>query len=275
MSRVFLAEEVALGRPIVLKVLPPEMAAAVNIERFRREIRLAASLQHPHIVALHSAGQAGDLLYYTMPYVDGESLRVKLAREREMPVGEAVRIMRDVAEALAYAHARGIVHRDFKPDNILIAGNHALVTDFGVAKSGQCRLPGSSLVRIDWRRAWHPRVHGARKRSAVADPHVEARADLYALGVVGYEMRCGRPLFVEHDAPAGPGRPRSPTAHRSRPARRSTVPSIPRPLLGALVMRCLSKDPETRVQRCRRSGVGARGYGDASRTASLRPLYHP
>ena len=115
MSRVFLAEETGLERQVVVKVLPPEMAAGVNAERFRREILLAAKLQHPHVVPLLTAGASGDLLYYVMPFIKGESLRAKLAREGELPVGEAARILRDVADALAYAHREGVVHRDIKP----------------------------------------------------------------------------------------------------------------------------------------------------------------
>src|SRR5262245_29955792 len=121
MSRVFRAEEVALGRAVVIKVLPPEMAAGVNRDRFRREIQVAARLQHPHVVPLLSAGSADDVLYYAMPYVEGESLRVKLAREGELPVAEVVRILRDVTEALLYAHEHGVVHRDIKPDNVLLS----------------------------------------------------------------------------------------------------------------------------------------------------------
>src|SRR5256712_10967082 len=135
MSRVFLAEEVRLGRQVVVKVLPPEMAAGVNADRFEREIRLAAKLQHPHIVPLLTAGSQGDLLYYVMPHITGESLRARIAHERELPVGDTVRILRDVCDALAYAHGHGIVHRDVKPDNVLLSGKHALVTDFGVAKA--------------------------------------------------------------------------------------------------------------------------------------------
>ena len=133
MSRVFLAEEVDLARKVVVKVLPPDMAAGLNAERFKREIQLAASLQHPHIVPLIASGRTGDIVWYTMPFIEGESLRAKLARERELPVSDAVRILKDVADALSYAHDHGVVHRDIKPDNVLITGRHAVVTDFGVA----------------------------------------------------------------------------------------------------------------------------------------------
>src|SRR3989442_13193349 len=135
MSRVFLARERELERQVVVKVLPPEMAAGVNAERFRREIQLAASLQHPHIVPLLAAGHADDLVYYPMPLIEGVALRAKLAREGELPIPETVRLLGDVADALAYAHAHGVVHRDIKPDNVLVANHHAVVTDFGVAKA--------------------------------------------------------------------------------------------------------------------------------------------
>ncbi len=120
MSRVFLAEERRLGRHVVIKVLPPEMAAGVSIERFEREIQLAAKLQHPHIVPLLTAGSKGDLLWYAMPFIEGESLRARLAREGELPITQTIRILRDVADALAYAHRHGVVHRDIKPDNVLL-----------------------------------------------------------------------------------------------------------------------------------------------------------
>jgi len=145
MSRVFLALETALKRHVVVKVLPPEMAAGVNAERFRREIQLAASLQHPHVVPLLSAGASGDLLYYTMPLVEGESLRAKLAREGELPVGETIRLLANVADALAYAHGHGVVHRDIKPDNVLISGKYAVVTDFGVSKAVSASSGGSPV----------------------------------------------------------------------------------------------------------------------------------
>src|SRR6059058_1333956 len=134
MSRVFVAVDQVLGRKVVVKVLPPELAAGVNRERFRREIQVAAQLQHPHIVPLLSAGEEGDLLWYTMPFVEGESLREALA-QGPRPVRDVVRVLHDVVDALAYAHARGVVHRDIKPGNILTQGTHALVADFGVAKA--------------------------------------------------------------------------------------------------------------------------------------------
>ena len=135
MSRVFVADETALGRKVVIKILPPETAAQVSFERFNREILLAAKLQHPHIVPLLAAGESNGLPYFTMPFVDGESLRVHLARHGELPVNTAIRILREVASALAYAHEHGIVHRDIKPDNVLLSGGSAMVTDFGVAKA--------------------------------------------------------------------------------------------------------------------------------------------
>src|SRR5687768_12920761 len=134
MSRVFVATDMGLGRKIVIKVLPPELTAGVNRERFRREIQVAAQLQHPHIVTLLSAGEDEELLYYTMPFIEGESLRVALEKG-PLSVKDVVRILHDVVDALAYAHARGVIHRDIKPGNILKLGAHALVTDFGVAKA--------------------------------------------------------------------------------------------------------------------------------------------
>lgn len=135
MSRVFVATETALDRTVVIKVLPPEMSGAMSAERFRRDIQFAARLHHPHIVPVLMAGEAGALLYYTMPFVDGDSLRSKLEREGELPIAEVVHLLHDVTDALSYAHTHGIVHRDLKPENILISGRHGLVTDFGVAKA--------------------------------------------------------------------------------------------------------------------------------------------
>jgi eukaryotic-like serine/threonine-protein kinase len=142
MSRVFVATDNALGRKVVVKVLPPELAAGVNHERFRREIQVAAQLQHPHIVPLlSSAGEQGSLIWYTMPYIHGQSLRDTLAKGERLAVRDVVRILHEVAEALEYAHGLGVIHRDIKPGNVLMQGTHALVTDFGVSKAISAAMP--------------------------------------------------------------------------------------------------------------------------------------
>src|SRR3990172_1477258 len=241
MSRVFLAEEVRLGRKVVIKVLPPEMAAGVNVERFEREIQLAARLQHPHVVPLLTAGSAGDILYYIMPFIKGEALRAKLAREGELPVGEAVRILRDVADALAYAHREGVIHRDIKPDNVLLSDNHAVVTDFGVAKAVSASTGESSLTSLGV--ALGTPAYMAPEQ-AVADPHVDHRADIYALGALGYEMLTGRPPFTGPNAQAVLSMhvteaPEAVTRHRD------TVP----PGVNEVSMRCLAKKAADRWQK--------------------------
>src|SRR5437879_11590918 len=201
MSRVFLAEEVRLGRQVVVKLLPPEMAAGVNVDRFEREIRLAAALQHPHIVPLLTAGSQGDLLYYVMPHIAGESLRARIAHERELPVGETVRILRDVCDALAYAHGHGIVHRDVKPDNVLFSGKHALVADFGVAKAVAESTGKGTLTSLGM--ALGTPAYMAPEQAA-GDPTVDHPADLSA----------PRPPAL----PPRTGRPGDPSSGRPRPA---------------------------------------------------------
>src|SRR5437016_14057881 len=239
MSRVFLAQETALKRPVVIKVLPPEMAAGVNVERFRREVELAASLQHPHIVPLLSAAASGDLLYYTMPLVEGESLRAKLARQGELPVSETIRVLADVADALAYAHAHGVVHRDIKPDNVLISGKHAVVTDFGVSKAVSASS-GGSLTSLGV--ALGTPAYMAPEQAA-ADPHLDHRSDLYALGILGYEMLTGRPPFTAATPQATLAAQVTQTPQPVT-AQRPAVPGA----LNALVMHCLEKHPADRFQ---------------------------
>jgi tetratricopeptide (TPR) repeat protein len=240
MSRVFLAEETRLGRQVVIKVLPPEMGAAVNVERFEREIKLAARLQHPHIVPLLSAAASGDLLYYIMPYIAGESLRAKLAREGELPVAEAAKILREIVDALSYAHRSGVVHRDIKPDNVLLSDGHAVVTDFGVAKAVSASSGKSSLTSLGV--ALGTPAYMAPEQAA-ADPHVDHRADIYAVGTLAYEMLAGRTpftaptpqaLLAAHITQA----PEPVTKHR---------PAVS-PALNGLLMRCLEKRPADRWQ---------------------------
>ena len=240
MSRVFLAEEIALGRQVVLKVLPPEIAEILSADRFTREVKVAARLQHPHIVPLLAAGEAGGLLYYTMPFIEGESLRAKVARGGALPIPEAVRLLRDTADALASAHARGVVHRDIKPDNILISQGHAVVTDFGIAKA-LTEAGGGTGATATGVVLGTPAYMAPEQASA--DPHADHRADLYALGVVAYELLAGEPPFAGATAQAVIA------AHVTRAARplaemRSAVPAP----LAALVMRLLEKQPADRVQ---------------------------
>src|SRR5256712_11454821 len=242
MSRVFLAQEVRLGRQVVVKVLPPELAAGVSAERFEREIRLAAALQHPHIVPLLTAGSQGDLLYYVMPHIAGEPLRARIAHEHALPVGEPVRILPDVCDALAYAHGHGIVHRDVKPDNVLLSGKHALVTDFGVAKAVSSSTGTGSGTLTSLGMALGTPAYMAPEQAA-GDPNLDHRADLYAVGALGYELLAGRPPFGGLSpqgmlAAQGTTTPDPVTHHRD------TRPPPP----AALIMRCLAKHPADRPQ---------------------------
>ena len=241
MSRVFLAEETRLGRQVVVKLLPPDMGAAVNTERFEREIQLAARLQHPHIVPLLTAASSGDLLYYVMPYIAGESLRARLGRDGALPVNESVKILREVVDALAYAHENGVVHRDIKPDNVLLSTGHAVVTDFGVAKAVSVSSGGkSSLTSLGV--ALGTPAYMAPEQAA-ADPHVDHRADIYAVGALAYEMLTGRTPFV---VPTPQAMLAAHITQTPDPVSKHR-PAVP-PALNALLMRCLEKHPADRWQ---------------------------
>ena len=244
MSRVFVAVEHTLARKLVIKVLAPKMSAAVSHERFRREILLAARLQHPSIVPLIAAGDADGLPYFTMPFVDGESLRARLVRTGPLPAAEVARIMRDVASALAYAHERGVVHRDIKPDNILLTKHHALVADFGVAKAiaASTTTPeASGLAGITSMGVALGTPAYMAPEQALADPAIDYRADLYALGVTAYEMLTGNTPFAGRSAQA------MVAAHAIElpVSVRDRCPGTP-PVLAGLVMRCLDKEPVKR-----------------------------
>src|SRR4051812_7405808 len=249
MARVFVAFDDTLQRRVAVKVLPEQMAAAVSVDRFRREILLSAGLQHPHIVGVLSAGVADGLPYFVMPYVDGESLAARLASHGRLTVPQAVSIMKDVARALAYAHARGVVHRDIKPANILLAGGAATVTDFGVAKalSSAQRSSGDGhhATLTDAGTSLGTPLYMAPEQAA-ADPDVDHRADIYAFGVTAYEMLVGQPPFVGLP-------PRALMAARMTedpPHVCSQRPDVPQ-VLADLVMRCLERDPADRPQSAR------------------------
>jgi len=240
MATVYLAEDLRHGRKVAIKVLEPGLAAALGVERFLREIEIAAKLTHPHILPLHDSGEADGFLYYVMPYVDGESLRQRLAHEKQPPLADTTRILKEVVDALAYAHAQGVVHRDIKPDNVMLSGRHALVADFGIAKAvsevtGEYHLT-SLGVAIGTPQYMAP-------EQAAGDEDIDHRADIYSVGVVAYEMLAGHPPFTGTSVqqllraqietapePVGPLRPDAPAG------------------LSSAVMRCLAKRREERWQ---------------------------
>ncbi len=241
MSHVFVAEEIALGRRVVIKVLDPDLAAGVSAERFKREVALTARLQHPHIVPIYAAGEVNGLPYYTMPFVLGDSLRTRLARDGALPVTQTMSILRDVALALECAHEHNVVHRDIKPDNILLSGRSAIVTDFGVAKAFTVSTkPGTTLTSFGM--TLGTPAYMAPEQGA-ADPTVDHRADLYALGVVAYEMLTGKTPFAGRPAMA------MIAAHvTEEPAPIDAVRTGLPPALSQLVMQLLVKDPDGRPQ---------------------------
>ena len=212
MSRVWVARDERLGRDVVVKLLSPELAQELSVERFTREIRLAAALQHAHIVPLLSAGATADgLPYYLMPFVDGESLRARLLRDGVpvvLPVAEAVLVLKDVARALAYAHSRGVVHRDIKPDNVMLSGGAAVVTDFGIAKAVSSARASTASSNTEANESLTRMGTSLGTPSYMApeqgagDPDTDHRADLYAFGVMAYEMLTGVTPFGPRSAHA-------------------------------------------------------------------------
>jgi eukaryotic-like serine/threonine-protein kinase len=241
MATVYLAQDLRHQRAVAVKVLHPEIAAGLGPDRFVSEIRIAASLQHPHLLPLLDSGEADGFLYYIMPYIEGESLRERLDRDHELPVPDVQRILRDVVDALAYAHGRGVVHRDIKPDNVMLSGRHAVVADFGVAKAitGATGRPALTTAGV----ALGTPAYMAPEQ-ATADPHLDERVDIYAVGVLAYELLTGRTPFARPTAQAMlaahvTDRPDPVTKHRAN------VPAA----LAAAVMQCLEKKPADRWQR--------------------------
>ena len=252
MGIVWLAHDVKHDRRVAIKVVRPELGASLGAERFLREIRIAAHLQHPHVLTLIDSGEisappggGAGLLYYVMPYIDGETLRHRLERDSSLPVTETVRLLQHVLDALAYAHRMGIVHRDMKPENVMLAERHALVMDFGIAKAASIAAvgdgpPEGTLTTLGLA-IGTPAYMAPEQAAGMAS--VDRRADLYAVGVMGYEMLAGAPPFT------GPTPQAVLAAHLTRapePLER-VRPDVP-PALAAALMRCLEKDPERRWQ---------------------------
>ncbi len=198
MAVVFLAHDKKPNRPVALKVLRPELAAAIGIERFLREIEIAAKLTHPNILTLHDCGEADGLLYYTMPYVTGESLRDRIERDKQLPISDALAITREVADALNYAHSAGIVHRDIKPENVLFQAGHAMVSDFGIA----CAVSVAGGERLTETGFAIGTPAYMSPEQATADRELDARSDIYSLGCMLYEMLAGDPPFTASTAQA-------------------------------------------------------------------------
>ena len=240
MARVFVAQDTRLGRRVVVKTLPSYGEAEVSTERFRREIRVAASLQQANIVPLLSAGEIHGVPYYTMPFVEGESLRARWVARGALPIAETIGILRDVARALAFAHARGVVHRDIKPDNVLLSGDTAVVTDFGIARAVEAArtAPPSRSPASTWRSA---RLPTWRPSSSAAARTIDARTDLYALGVLAYELLTGATPFAGRSVQGTLAALLTETPVDVA-TRRPEIPGA----LAALVMACLAKDPADR-----------------------------
>jgi tRNA A-37 threonylcarbamoyl transferase component Bud32/tetratricopeptide (TPR) repeat protein len=274
MSHVFLAEDVALGRKVVIKVLTPELAAGVNRERFQREIKLLATLQHPLLVPVLAAGEGDGLVWYSMPFVEGESLRDRI-RRGPMPAREALAIVADVAQGLAAAHARGVVHRDVKPENVLLSGGRAIVADFGIAKALSEASTAQAGLTATGIAVGTPAYMAPEQ--AAGDPDVDARADIYAMGCVAYELLSGTPPF-EAPTPAQllmahVVQPPEPLATRA-PAVSAAVNDV--------VMRALAKVPGERwptaqafADAIEEVRYGATGERTATRRAAPAPTAAP
>ncbi|HSG06767.1 MAG TPA: bifunctional serine/threonine-protein kinase/formylglycine-generating enzyme family protein [Longimicrobiales bacterium] len=240
MGTVYLAEDLKHRRNVAIKVLHPELGSLVGGVRFHREIQIVARIEHPHILTLIDSGDADGLLYFVMPFVKGQSLRARLAKEGPLPIAEVVRLMRDVADGLAEAHRQGLVHRDIKPDNVMMSGNHAVLMDFGVAKAMSTETSPHEVTTTGI--ALGTPAYMSPEQAA-ADPGIDHRTDIYALGVLAYELLTGRQPF------SGNTYAQVLAAHlNSTPDPISQHRPETPPGLEALVMKCLARDPDDRWQ---------------------------
>jgi serine/threonine-protein kinase len=255
MATVYLAEDLKHQRAVAVKVLRPELASSLGKDRFLLEIKIASQLQHPHILPLYDSGTAGDLLYYVMPFVEGETLADRLARETQLPLEDALGVTREVAGALGYAHARGLVHRDIKPANIMLTAGHAVVTDFGIARAIEA-AGGKQLTSAGMAVGTPAYMSPEQGTGAEA---VDGRSDVYALGCVLYEMLTGEPPFTAPTAQAVIARHMSETPRPIRTVR-DTVPEH----VEATILKALSKLPADRFQT-------AGDFDEALRTGDTRP----
>jgi len=268
MATVFLARDLRHDRAVAVKLMMRDLVAPSGAERFLHEIRIAARLTHPHVLGVHDSGEADGLLYYVMPYVEGETLRERLAREGALPLADAVRLLRELADALTYAHARGVVHRDLKPENVLLSGGHAVIADFGIAKAlavatqdGAASAAGLTATGMSLGTPAY-----MAPEQAVGDRNTDHRADLYSLGVIAYEALSGAHPFGARTAQA------LVAAHLTEApvplgARRRDVP----PSLAALVTQLLAKEPAARPQ----SAEAVRQTLDAVSTSPARTASRP
>jgi serine/threonine-protein kinase len=265
MATVYLANDLRHDRPVALKVMRPDVAAGVGAERFLREIRLAARLQHPNILPVFDSGEAAGRLWYAMPYVEGETLRHRLAREGALDLDEALRLAREVADALDYAHRRGVIHRDVKPANILLSDGHALLADFGVARPMAGVLPGAGGNQADLTEAGLSVGTPAymSPEQALGDRQVDGRADVYALGCVLFEMLSGQPPYT------GPNPQAVVARHVTAPvpSLRAAADRIP-VWIDQVIQRALAKQPDERFST---SGALARALVPGARTEVLSP----
>src|SRR5438128_2014042 len=241
MATVHLAQDLKHRRKVAVKVVRPEFATRLGAERFRREIEIAAALNHPHILAVHDSGDAAGLLYYVTPYVEGQSLRDLLRHDRQLPLEDALRITREVADALDYAHQRGVIHRDIKPENILLQAGHAVVADFGIARAVSSAAGNESRTALTQPGMLIGTPDYMSPEQALAERELDGRSDQYALACVLYEMLSGRPPFTGTSAEGVLLR------HLTVEAPRITdlAPAVPKPVAAALA-RALAKAPADR-----------------------------